>query len=161
MGQVALLVTSNPSVRCKIDSGPFSYSFNAFRSWGSVPRVFCLPDINRRNTEKREVHAAVGLTGFSHHLCVWHWVDPQSSICFSCHVIISIQQFFYKCHCLPPFCLSRTCTAFFDALLCSDISFGSSPDSNWAVLGRRLISITSPFDLGLSGAPATTAVQSL
>ncbi len=112
-----------------------------------------------RNTEKGEAQVAVGLTDISHHLCGWHWVDPKSSICFCCHVVISLQRFFDKYHCLPSLCPFRT-QGFFIAFHRSDISFGSIPDSNWAALRRRLISIKSPFDLGLSGA-ATTAVQSL
>lgn len=93
---------------------------------------------------------------FGHSQPVYIWVFEVELI-----IYLLLLMFSYPSRIFVSIVLSLTHTRFTLALPCPDISFGSIPASSWAVLGHRLISIKSPFDLGLSGAAAATPVQSL
>lgn len=131
---------------------PFKILLMLFEVAVCFPLVFCLSDSDRRNTEEGEAHVAVGLTA----VCL---TLSRSTILYllllSCYHIRT--AVFDKCHCLLPFCPTRFSRRFplLRHLIWPLTRFQLS------MLRRRLISIKSPFDLGLSGAPATTAVQSL
>lgn len=76
------------------------------------PPVACVTSLTVMEARQRKGKRSalpVGLTGFSRQLCVWHWVDPQSSICLPCHVIISVQQVLFPSRqaLLSPLFLSR------------------------------------------------------